>query len=1276
MAILLQAGVSGAQIVSVNQSSGAAAINIPIYTLKRGKITVPISLFYYGSGVRAKDIEGSAGMNWQISAGGAITREMRDVPDDLADNSKGWLYNNNAIKINNFTIANDGNQGTCNDEGADHSYIANNLGDLSDTEPDVFNISVPGLSCKLFFDGSHQPKTIPYRDIKVSYTTDWAGIDQFKITNDQGLTYTFGMSEMIGRKAGSANPAGIQFFKRKYDVSQSVNFRSKWCLTSIKDNNGNEITFRYAPYQNDYRVSRKYYGFYIGNTTTKTNQFYVEDGSFTLMLTGIDYITDDAINDISKFTFTYEYNARTYMPLLASISGPGRGWNLLYDQAYVPNSEYHRYFLKEFRENSAESAMRYRFEYNGLSVGALQKVFTTLPDSSSNQLDRWGYYNASPANSLLPEVLINPGTAGMERFRYEQVPSLAANYPYSVSGNSRAVYPAALITGSLSKVSLLDGGTTEIEYEPNTYFDPQAGADMYGSGIRVKKLTTYDLGVPGVQKVVNYSYTDPATGHTSGRALSLPIYAFLRPSALTLNPESDWKNAIVRSDEDLSEAEDGVMYSFFKESIAGQGYTTSEFSLPATHFDLSAGPDWTRGITNIAGCSGSGGVLNNDRDLYPFIPNMDVSFERGMPSRERVYNEAGQKLLETIYSFTRAGSAQSIPAFRREYNNGILAYAKYNVLTGVESVIQQKQEFSFDVASGQQKQATTTYAYQGNGHIYPTKVESQNGDGRVLRVLTKYLKDYDATVATDSASLAIKSMVAKNINIPIETINQVERGGLNKTVSASLARFAVFNPGGEQPAKTLSFRNAAGVTDFQFSNIQAGNFTNDSRYFATANFTDYNFYGQLLSGNDTKGRYNAALYDDYSRLTLANIANARHDEVLYSNFEEGNLAGLWPETTAQGSATAHSGLQSIFTSPSTVLSRNVKKKVGAKFYTLSAWINTGTASNLQATVTNLSTSQVLSSSTGITADANWKHYQLRIPVEAMGQEFKVRLWGATAMLIDDIVFKPEEASVQVNNYDAITENKLATVSDNGAAAKYDFDSVNRLKRVYDRDGNLVQKTTYILGTNQDQFAPVFSMNEDQVVNEAVYLSISSYPIFNGDGLTYTWNFGDGSPTVVSSSPFGVVHTYTQVGNYSASVTKSSPYYGSVTVTQNIRVSLPAVSNTKLYSSSGDMMLTFYQNGQIVQQFSQSQFSSGTANVGPGAYTIRVGVSSSPYSGSNPYGYRSIQFVAKGPNNTNIVASCLSSQPGLNIYEFYLDLTGKESLTIGTDTQICVPPSVE
>jgi len=732
----------------------------------------------------------------------------------------------------------------------------------------------------------------------------------------------------------------------------------------------------------------------------------------------------------------------------------------------------------------------------------------------------------------------------------------------------------------------------------------------------------------------------------------------------------------VRSEEDLSEVDDGVMYGYFKESVLGQGYTTAEFSLPATHFDLTASPDWNRVITNIAGCNGAAGVLNNDRDLYPFVPNMDISFERALPTREAVYNEAGQKLTETIYSFTRAGNAQYIPAFKREYNNGVLAYAKYNVLTGVASTIQQKQEFSFDVVSGQQQQNTSAYFYQGNAHIYPTKIESQSGDGKLLRMLTRYTKDYDASIAIDSASLALKSMAEKNINAPIEIINQIERNGVARTVSANLTRFATFNPGGLQPSKTAVFRNAAGATDFQFSSIVSGNFVNDPRYYTTGNFTDYNSYGQLLTGDNAKGKTSAALYDDYSRLPLATVTNARHDEILYSNFEEGSLTGLWFEANGQASVTAHSGKYSVVTGPSAVLYKELKRKTGSVAYVFSAWINSTAAGNLNVSVTNTSTSQIVNQTINIAA-GDWGYYQVRVPVEAMGQNFRLRVWGSASLLIDDVIFRPEEADLQANSYDVTSQNKLATSGANGAFVQYGYDSANRIKYVFDQDRNIVQKTTYILRTNQDQFAPVLSFEQNQLVNQPVYFSSSNYPVFTGDGLTYTWNFGDGSAPVTTPSPNSVTHTYSQIGNYTVSLTKSSPYYGSITVNKNVVVSQPQVSTTQLASLSGDIILTFSNaSNQIVAQFTQSQLSAGTSTIAPGVYTLRIGTSSSPYSSSNPSGYKSVHYTTYGPDYSNPMPYCIPSQPGKTTYDFYIDLTGKARLSVSTDSQACPVSEIE
>lgn len=176
--LLLQYGLAFAQnnIVQVDHLTGTANVRVPLFTIANGEVSVPVSLVYSGTGIKPKDTEGTAGMGWDLDAGGTITREVRGLPDDCkkdrAGNDRvGWLYNTNGTKINNFSLANDNNSSTCADETADLNYINSNFSDLSDTEPDIFFVNAPGLSFKMIIDNNHVVRTIPYMDVKISYTT-------------------------------------------------------------------------------------------------------------------------------------------------------------------------------------------------------------------------------------------------------------------------------------------------------------------------------------------------------------------------------------------------------------------------------------------------------------------------------------------------------------------------------------------------------------------------------------------------------------------------------------------------------------------------------------------------------------------------------------------------------------------------------------------------------------------------------------------------------------------------------------------------------------------------------------------------------------------------------------------------------------------------------------------------------------------------------------------------------------------------------------------------
>ncbi|MGZ3929530.1 MAG: hypothetical protein ACXVJG_21415, partial [Mucilaginibacter sp.] len=177
LGVILSSATASAQ-VSVDPLTGTGSMVIPIYTVHSGQVSLPISLSYTANGVKPKDVEGTAGIGWQLNIGGQVSRVVRGLPDDCTkDNSNnqrlGWMssLDTAANSIGSFTIQNNGS--TCSYETADISYINSNFPYRNDTEPDMFYVSAPGLSCQLVYDrASGKFKPVAYQDLVISYGTD------------------------------------------------------------------------------------------------------------------------------------------------------------------------------------------------------------------------------------------------------------------------------------------------------------------------------------------------------------------------------------------------------------------------------------------------------------------------------------------------------------------------------------------------------------------------------------------------------------------------------------------------------------------------------------------------------------------------------------------------------------------------------------------------------------------------------------------------------------------------------------------------------------------------------------------------------------------------------------------------------------------------------------------------------------------------------------------------------------------------------------------------
>lgn len=136
----------------VSLYTGTPRINYPLYTVKDGPLSVPVSLAYDASGVKPDAHPGWMGMGWHLNAGGVITRVIKGAPDEtywsevlafsngqtgyLADDI-GYAYNTNLLNTANWNTT---------------SYISSLAGDddptfdWKETEPDKFIFNFNGYT--------------------------------------------------------------------------------------------------------------------------------------------------------------------------------------------------------------------------------------------------------------------------------------------------------------------------------------------------------------------------------------------------------------------------------------------------------------------------------------------------------------------------------------------------------------------------------------------------------------------------------------------------------------------------------------------------------------------------------------------------------------------------------------------------------------------------------------------------------------------------------------------------------------------------------------------------------------------------------------------------------------------------------------------------------------------------------------------------------------------------------------------------------------------------
>lgn len=483
----------------VSHATGTIDIQIPLYTLEAGELSIPFALKYHSSGVRVQDPVGVVGRNWAFFPGFKISRTIMSKPDEIYPVTD--IGNNPTIE-NELCIASpyndNGDNCDCWNDVSGHGVLPR-----IDGQYDIFQVNMAGLSCSFILqrvNGVDVVKQITESPLKITPLLDsntnffQNRLYGFEILDDKGNKYVFGESSPVHSTSQT-----LGFIER----NENNLYFCGWMLREVVLANGNRVNCTYQQvtefvplYNNcitiwDNGEKKGVAGCYaddmVNTETGSDSPFWRYLGSYGYQIKSATeppyaYADKSLVPLAITFpngtaNFTYSSNKLSGMTVKKTDGTAIKSVTLTYDTSATGN------LLKKV---SISGEGDYQLNYKNEGV------------VSKKGFDWWGFYNGQATHTTnlptlsLPVVATWGGTAVTENMSIG-------------NGADRTPNATYMDTHSLVEMVYPTRGKLSVTYEPHS-FTIQAAAKS-GGGIRVKSVSLYDP-VSGKTMTRNYTYDD------------------------------------------------------------------------------------------------------------------------------------------------------------------------------------------------------------------------------------------------------------------------------------------------------------------------------------------------------------------------------------------------------------------------------------------------------------------------------------------------------------------------------------------------------------------------------------------------------------------------------------------------------------------------------------------------------------------------------------------------------------------------------------------------
>ncbi|MEQ9468205.1 MAG: RHS repeat domain-containing protein [Ekhidna sp.] len=763
-------GMIKALNVPVNLYTGVAAIDVPLYTVEANNgETVPIRLIYVASGIKVSEIASSAGLGWQLIAGGEITRVMRDQPDE----QRAFKFTIDQELVNDWFLK------------GDKTY---------DTEKDMFYFSFPGGQGRMILDKSlpgsgncysingesldcselnfaswpltSKGITLPLTDYNVEFYKSNKLNSYWIITDTKGNKYYFG-SNSSSREITTSNS---KLNEGDYDPENDVKYISSWKISKIVYANQPENKSIVFNYKNSFIVDDK--------VSVQTKLLKSDNGEH--------YIKFPYYPDVRHFTYRTIIDAK----FISDISFPKGSVEFTYKDRQDHNNnlaissitiktkegkQIHSYNFNHSYFNSSDSYYKsgtfggcydekcYRLKLDKIEKnGRLyrefdyknDKIFAAngadkfeLPPRNSYYYDHWGYFNGRA----------NQGET--------YVPYAENNYPSLIGMNRES--RISCTANMLSKMTLTTGSYQTFEYTYN----------LKNGGACIDAIKLYD-DKDDLVTHLNYVYdTDDENERLEVEYISMqsigddgPNYEpFAHSHALNLqynvNGSFGGYSKMKVADEINGSYQ---IHHFFNDDdydLSPPQHIEYQFYLQS---EDSFNPPYVEAGSHI-----------RYKYEYPFVTHSLDNYLAGLNKQIDIYDESNKLIKSTSFNYSHVYFGDLVKntvfTWRYEWTDGLYPES-WHYLASIYDIqpkfirLGSQIERFYESGSDLTSEITTTFDYHNTHRTLPKEIVVKRTDGSLdsynRKSLILYPSDLGSTGLVDQGAVGLPIRQESKINIP------------------------------------------------------------------------------------------------------------------------------------------------------------------------------------------------------------------------------------------------------------------------------------------------------------------------------------------------------------------------------------------------------------------------------------------------------------------------------------------------------------------------------